>query len=81
MSGESRGFGGCTCVDQHGGGLDAVGFHTDPVDPVSEAGEHFAAHFPAVQLCCWIGGCGPAQGATYCVDVISGHVAMVVVIY
>lgn len=78
---EIGGFGGSTCVNKHGGGLDAVGFHADPVDAVAKAGKHLAAHFPAIKLGRGVGSGGPAQGATYGVDVISGHVTKVALIF
>ena len=70
---EIGGFCGRTCVDQHGGGLDTIGFDAKSVTSVTKAGEHLAAHFPAIKLGCGVGGGGPLQGAANGIDVIAGH--------
>ena len=50
---------GCgSCVDQHRGGVDAVGFNTNAINTVAETGKHLAANLPTIKLGGWISGGG-----------------------
>ncbi len=70
---EVRGLGGSPCINQHCRCFDTVGFHTNTVNPVPEAGKHLAANFPAIKLYCWIGGGCTGLGRAKCVDERTGH--------
>ncbi len=67
------GFGGSACVDQHRGGLTAVGLDANPINAVAKTGKHLAANLPAIKLGWRISSSGTGMGGAKCVDVITGH--------
>ena len=70
---EIRRFGRSTGVDQHCGGLDAVSFGAHAVDPVAKTSEHFAAHFPTIQLGCGVSCCRTCKYGAYLIDGVTVH--------
>ena len=67
------GFRCCTRVNEHLRSLNAVCFGADSVNPVSKAGKHLAAHFPAVQFDRGVRRPGTGHAGADFVDDISGH--------
>ena len=68
---EIGGFGGRTCVDQHGRRFNAVGFEAHAINAITKASEHLAADLPAVQFGCWIGGRCSGVGDANLVDEVA----------